>query len=308
MSIARKCSFVGIAAVLFLSAGGAVTAGEKAPEPLFRTEVLADGVFAIQGPGGTVTLVETSEGALLVDASVSQLADRLLETVRTLTKSPIRWLVNTHLHPDHVGGNARIEKEGAKIIAHASVRKRLLAQQAKLPPADRGGLPTLLLGEENGNAKARLTLWLGGVEILLDHAGAGHTDGDVVLWLPGKKVLIMGDLLFSRILPFLDTEAGSTLPGYIRNVQAAIALASPDARVVPGHGPLTDLAGLRRSVEFLQAAEAHVKAHPKTTPAKLAESFDRSKWKEIEQMEGFVSWESFFRGASGQGLGRVDEK
>ena len=272
---------------------------------IHKVEKVAENVYCIFGQGGNIGLVVTSNHAVLIDDQFERLVPGLLEAVRSVTDKPIKYLLNTHGHPDHVGGNVVLEKQVSAIVAHANVRKRMVTQQAKLEPAKRGGLPELALGSEDANEKARLNIHLDGTEIHLLHLGPGHTDGDVIVGIPAVLVLHMGDLFFLGMLPYIDVESGGSFSGLVAQVASVAAWLPEGARIIPGHGPVCGKPELLRYRDFLQAVQAHVKAHPTQDAPALAASFDGAAWPEWKPRADFVTWETLFSVASGKGSGRV---
>jgi glyoxylase-like metal-dependent hydrolase (beta-lactamase superfamily II) len=274
-------------------------------QAIHRVEKLTEHAYVIFGQGGNVGLFVTDDYALLVDDQFEAIAPGLLKAVRSVTPKPIRYLVNTHAHPDHVGANVVLEKQVMAIVAHANVRKRMVLAQAKLEPSKRGGLPELAFGEEDPNVRARLDIHLGGADFHLLHMGPGHTDGDIILGYPAERVMHMGDLFFNGILPYVDGESGGSFDGLVAQVDHVAGWIPDDARIIPGHGPVASKKDLQRYRDLLKAVQAHVKAHPGQAPAALAAGFDTQAWPDYKAMPGFVSWESLFAVASGQGPGRV---
>lgn len=276
----------------------------EAPK-VHKVEKVADGVYCIFGQGGNIGLIVTEKHAVLIDDQFERLVPGLVEAVRTVTDKPIKYLINTHGHPDHVGGNVVLEKQVTAIIAHATVRKRMATEQAKLDPAKRGGLPELALGSEDPKERARLNIHLDGTEIHLLHLGPGHTDGDVLVGVPAVHAIHLGDLFFLGMLPYIDGEGGGSFDGLAAQIASVAAWLPEDARVIPGHGPVCGRKELLRYRDLLQAVQAHVKAHPAMDPAALAASFDTAAWPEWKPRPDFVTWETLFSAASGKGPGRV---
>lgn len=277
----------------------------QSPAKIHRVEKVAENAYCIFGQGGNIGLIVTGKHAVLIDDQFERLVPGLVEAVRSVTDKPIKYLINTHAHPDHVGGNAALERQVTAIIAHANVRRRMVTEQAKLAPAARGGLPELALGSEDAAERARLDLHLDGTELHLLHLGPGHTDGDVLVGLPAGPVLHMGDLFFLGMLPFIDTENGGSFDGLVAQV-ASVASWIPDGvRIIPGHGPVCGKRELLRYRDFLQAVQAHAKARPGRDAEALAASFDQAAWPEWKPMPTFVTWETLFGAAIGKGPGRV---
>ena len=298
-------ALVAASAALPLGAHARHQAAAAAPAKVHRVEKVADNAYCIFGQGGNIGLIVTSRHAILIDDQFERLVPGLLEAVRSVTDKPIKYLINTHAHPDHVGGNVVLEKQVSAIIAHTNVRKRMVAEQAKLEPARRGGLPELALGSEDAKEQARLNIHLDGTEVHLLHMGPGHTDGDVIVGIPSALVMHMGDLVFLGMLPYIDTGSGGSFDGLVSQVSSVAAWIPDGVRIIPGHGPVCGKKELLRYRDFLQAVQAHVKAGPGKDPAALAASFDQAAWPEWKPRAEFVTWETLFTAATGKGPGRV---
>jgi len=291
-----------LAAVLLFPA--AIAPAQAAPpQPLHQVQKLSDHAYAIQGPGGNVGLFVTAHAAVLIDDQFEKSAPELLKAVRTVTQNPIKYLVNTHHHPDHVGANGFFARQGAIIVAHANVRKHLLAQN----PKTQEGLPELSVGEEDGAKLARLDLHLEDLELHMVHYGLGHTDDDLAIGSPTDKVLHLGDLFFHGLLPFIDKDAGGSLDGLLAEFEWLASWLPEDVKIIPGHGPICGKADLLHHRDFLKAVLAHAKANPAKSPRELADSFDAKAWSDYKPLEGFVTWETLFGAASGKGSGRVQK-
>lgn len=303
----RVLPALGLAACLALPLGAHARhrAAPAEPAKVHRVEKVAENIYCIFGQGGNIGLVVTARHAVLIDDQFERLVPGLLDAVRSVTDKPIKYLVNTHGHPDHVGGNLVLEQQVAAIIAHETVRTRMETEQAKLPPAQRGGLPELGLGSDDPKERARLNLHLDGTELHLLHLGPGHTDGDVVVGIPAAQVMHLGDLFFLGMLPFIDTDSGGSFEGLVTQIAAIAAWLPEGARLIPGHGPVCGKKELLRYRDFLQAVQTHVKQHPGATPAALAASFEGAAWPEWKPMPTFVTWDTLFAAASGKGPGRV---
>jgi glyoxylase-like metal-dependent hydrolase (beta-lactamase superfamily II) len=270
-----------------------------------RVEKLSAHAYAIFGQGGNVGLFVTDRYAILVDDQYENIAAGLVEAIRSVTDRPIRYLVNTHAHPDHVGANVVMEKQVMAIVAHANVRHRMVTAQAKLEPAKRGGLPELSFGEEDAKVRARLDINLDGAEFHLLHAGPGHTDGDLMLGYPAELIMHMGDLFFNGLLPYVDTDSGGSFDGLVAQIDHLASWIPEGVKLIPGHGPIAAKKDLLRYRDLLKAVQAHAKANPAATPAALAASFEVKAWPDYKVLEGFVTWETLFAVASGKGPGRV---
>lgn len=286
--------------LLFSAVPLAAQAAVAQPAKAHSVEKLSDRAYVILGPGGNVGLFVTEHSAVLIDSQFERSAPGLLEAVRSVTKNPIKYLIDTHHHPDHVGANSFFAKQGAIIVAHTNVRKRMLAQHLE-------GLPELTMGDEDGTKFARMDLHLEGLELHMVHYGLGHTDGDLAIGSPSDKVMHMGDLFFHGLLPFIDTGSSGSLEGLLAEFEWLCSWVPEDVKIVPGHGPVCGKKDLLHHRDFLKAVLTHVKANPAMSPQELAGSFDVKAWSDYKPMEGFVTWETLFGAASGKGSGRVQK-
>ncbi|MBI4168337.1 MAG: MBL fold metallo-hydrolase, partial [Acidobacteria bacterium] len=238
---------------------GAAFAAQDAPAPTFKVEKLTDRAYCLFGSGGNVGILVTGAGVLVIDDQYENVAPGIVDQIRALTDRPIRYLVNTHYHADHTGGNA-VFARFAEIIAHDNVRPRLLdypetirrtfpgrlkvveAEIASLKDAadpyglslekDLGLLKFFLEAAEGFRLEkaappgitydGRLRLHLGGQEVEIFHVGPGHTDGDSLVFFRREKVLHMGDLFFNGMYPFIDSLGGGSSRGYIENIDRAL--------------------------------------------------------------------------------------
>lgn len=299
-------SLVAAALLALAPALASAEGAAPAPEKLHRVEKLSDHAYAIFGRGGNVGLFVGEADAVLVDSQLEATVPGLLEAVASVTDKPIRFLVNTHHHGDHVGGNPLLAGKVQAIVAHANVRRRVAAEQEKLEPARRGGLPTLLVGEADPSKAARLDVRLPGLELHLVHRSAAHTDGDLLVGFPPDRVLHLGDVMFLGILPFVDVkDGGGSFDGLVETVTWLASWLPDDAKLVPGHGPVCGKKELVRYRDFLAALRAHARASPARTSRELAESFDRAAWPEWKPVPTFVTWETLFDAVTGRGPGRV---
>jgi glyoxylase-like metal-dependent hydrolase (beta-lactamase superfamily II) len=207
-------------------------------------------VYMVQRPGGggNVGMFVGPDGVLLVDSLFAPLADRLVAAVRQVTDREIRFLINTHIHPDHIGGNEPLANRGVLIFAHDNVRLRAL-EQLRFPrrggqfvpqPPDRAR-PVVTYND-------RVSFHLNGEEVRAFLAPPAHTDGDTFVYFPGSDVLHLGDVFRTTSYPIIDVYNGGTLAGTIKALEIGIAMAGPDTKVIPGHG--LAIVGRSALVEF----------------------------------------------------------
>ena len=207
-----------------------------------KAETLAPGVAVLMGAGGNIGVSHGPDGTILIDDQFAPLTDKIVAAVAALGASPVRFLVNTHWHFDHSGGNENFGKT-ATILAHKSVRVRLAAgaktRFGDIPPAKPVALPVITY--EDG-----VTFHLNGDEIEAMFTGGGHTDGDTALYWRKANVLHTGDLMMSNApFPFVDIDSGGNAIHLVASLDKLLAMTNPATKVIPGHGPVTDRAGLQ---------------------------------------------------------------
>lgn len=220
------------------------------------SEDLGGGIHVLFGRGGNIGLSTGEDGALLVDDQYAPLTDKILAAVRGITGEPVRFVVNTHWHGDHTGGNENLGKAGSLIVAHENVRKRM-------NPADFADL----VGRSDQAAPEALpvvtfdhgvTLHWNGLAIEAVHAPTAHTDGDSIIFFRGANVVHMGDLFFNGAFPFIDVDSGGGIDGMIAAAEKVAEATDGQTKVIPGHGPVTDRATLAKYAEALRQARERI--------------------------------------------------
>jgi glyoxylase-like metal-dependent hydrolase (beta-lactamase superfamily II) len=220
---------------------------------------LSDTVTMVKGRGGNIAVSAGADGVFVIDDQMQPLTEQLLAAIREIDPRPVRFVINTHYHGDHVGGNEALGKAGSVIIAHDNIRRRMSSDQfnnffndtTPAWPAD--ALPVVTFND-------RVTLHLNGEAVTAHHVPRGHTDGDSLVHFPGSNVLHMGDIFFNGLYPYIDLDGGGTVQGMIAAVALGLSLANDQTRVIPGHGPVTDKAELQRYHDFLVEARDNVQA------------------------------------------------
>ena len=209
-----------------------------------RTEKLADGLFMLEGAGGNIGVSAGPDGAFLIDDQYAPLTDKILAAVKAITPQPVRFVVNTHWHFDHTGGNENLGKAGVLIVAHDNVRRRMSTDQfiqalnRKVPASPQVALPVITFA-------ADVTFHLNGDEIRAFHVPPAHTDGDSIVHFRKANALHMGDLFFNGGYPFIDLSSGGSFDGVITAAERALAIADAGTRIIPGHGKMATTADLR---------------------------------------------------------------
>ncbi|HZS49022.1 MAG TPA: MBL fold metallo-hydrolase [Blastocatellia bacterium] len=266
---------------------------DKGPFTIVKT---SEKTYALFGRGGNVGIIVTDDGIVVIDDQFKELGAGIVEQVKKISPNQIRFLINTHHHGDHTGSNDTFIKL-ATVIAHDNVRKHMLEApslvitrntklvqdaEKRLPqleqskPDDAAKLKTQIDNWKKAIAQAQATkpedipapnltfssevrLYLGGEEIQVFHIKRGHTDGDSVIYLPKQKYLHMGDLYFNQTIPFIDAAGGADSGEWIESIDAVLARVAPDSQVVPGHGKVSNLDGLRAYRQYLVDLRAAVK-------------------------------------------------
>ena len=236
------------AVALVLSAGQLAAQGGPPVGPDFskvevKTTDLGNRTFLLEGFGGNVTVGVADVGVIIVDSQFAPMHDKLKAAIEAQSKQPIRFVINTHYHRDHTGGNEPFAKGGAIVVAHVNVQKRLAAGSAmavpdiKAPPATGAALPARTYTDA-------LTLELKGRVAQLKHPVAAHTDGDTYVFFADANVLAAGDIFINGRYPNIDFANGGNIKGMIEALDTFLALSNDSTKIVPGHGPLATKAQL----------------------------------------------------------------
>ncbi len=203
-----------------------------------KTTQLAPDFWTLEGQGGTISVLAGADGILLVDSQFAPLTDKLVAAIRQVSDKPIRFLVDTHVHPDHTGGNANFAKLGATIFARDQLRWRLEHPNAAADGTPGKPAPAQALPVVTYNAS--LSIHIDGEDVRLLPVVAAHTDGDTVVSFPGHDILAVGDIYRSVGYPYADLASGGTLAGLVEGLSEILDRAGPATKIIPGHGPIVD--------------------------------------------------------------------
>ena len=225
-------------------------------------------VHMLTGAGGNIGLSVGNDGTLLIDNQFLPLAERIQEVLNKTGGDSPKLVLNTHFHGDHAGGNAFFGGAGT-IIAHENVRIRLFNQA----DVDRVSLPLVTYLD-------RIRIFFNDDEIEVIHMPAGHTDGDSVVWFKVANVIHMGDHLFTGRFPFIDVQSGGSVEGYANNLEAILQWVPDDIVVIPGHGEITNVAGIAESLQMIRETHGAVKAAVAagTAPADIIAAGVAEQW------------------------------
>lgn len=228
-----------VAAALFLATGPA-SAQRDFSKVEIKAEEITEGLYVLFGAGGNIGLLTGEDGLFMIDDQFAPLTDRILASIRGISDQPVRFLLNTHWHADHTGGNENMAKKtGVNIIAHENVRSTMAVPQElkafnrQVPASPRAALPVVT--HTHG-----MTLHLNGETVEIHAHKPAHTDGDSFVYFRNANVLHTGDTFFNGFYPFIDVEHGGSLAGMIRAAETMLAVGDLRTRIIPGHGPMAD--------------------------------------------------------------------
>ena len=239
----------------------AASAPAPAPPPLppLKVEARKDVFFILTGDIGNIAVSDGKDGLLLVDDNVPRSGGPIRAVLDTVTDHPVRYVINTHHHGDHVGGNREMAAAGAVTYAHDNVRVRMSAEQYmrgyenKVPPVPESYRPVMTF-------TTSVTFNINGDVIRAIHAPNAHTDGDSIVHFAKANAIHMGDIFFNGMFPYIDVGAGGSVKGMIAAVDRALAIGDEQTVIIPGHGAISDKAGLRAYKAMLEDVMAKVEA------------------------------------------------
>jgi glyoxylase-like metal-dependent hydrolase (beta-lactamase superfamily II) len=236
-----------------LLVGATIAHAQDIATEIATTEA-APGVYMLNGANGfssNMGLLVGDDHVVLVDDGMAPITADLMATVDELAGRPIDFIVNTHVHGDHVGSNATLAENGAVIFAHKNIRKRLV--EAPDPAGGVAGLPVVTFADG-------VNFHVNGQDAHVRHIAKAHTDGDAIVHLHGSNVILAGDLLFNYMFPYIDLDSGGSVRGFLAGQRRIIRMADEETVIIPGHGELASRADLQAAVDMLVDAEARVEA------------------------------------------------
>ncbi len=208
-----------------------------------KVQKLSDTLSVLFGKGGNIGVSAGDDGVFIIDDQYAVMSDKIRAAVSGLSDKPIKYVINTHWHGDHTGGNESFGKTNSVIIAHDNIRKRMASGSTIMPgnrvvpPAPKAALPVITFNDS-------LSLHINGEEARLFHVKSAHTDGDGIIAFKSSNIIHMGDTFFFGMFPFIDHNSGGSLKGTVAAAELVLKMVDDKTQIIPGHGPVTDKAGL----------------------------------------------------------------
>lgn len=248
----NKVIILAVSVLLMSVNHGVLAHGEEQPQVTIKTKQLSEGLYVLFGQGGNIGLSVGDDGVYIIDDQYAPLTPKINSAIDAVTDKPVRFVINTHWHGDHTGGNENFGKAGAVIVAHDNVRKRMSTKQVMeafgrdVPASPKAALPVITFDNE-------LSLHFNDDNMRIYHVANAHTDGDAIIYFENDNILHMGDAYFNIGYPFIDVGSGGSIDGYIKAVERGLSLADAETKIIPGHGPLSNKAELQEFREMLKA-------------------------------------------------------
>lgn len=217
-------------------------------EVIIKTTKLSDNVYMLVGSGGNIGISAGNDGVFIIDDQFAQLTPKIIDAIKAISDKPLQFLVNTHYHGDHTGGNENMTKQGVKIIAHENVRKRLIDGKSS-----KDALPIITFND-------RINVHMNDEDVNVHHVEHAHTDGDAMLYFTKSNVLHTGDTYFRNRYPYIDVKSGGSIDGYIKAVKKGLSLINDGTKIIPGHGDLSNKTEYSSFLTMLEILRANVQA------------------------------------------------
>lgn len=249
-------SLAAITTLMTIAVAPAFAQGQDFSKVEEKVTNLGHNIYAVTGAGGNTTVAVGKDAVIVVDTQFAQVYDKLKLAIAGLSPLPVKYVINTHYHGDHTGGNAAFAKDGATLVAYKTLPDRMAhplpGPSGPIPPAPTEALPTKLY---SGNST---TVKIAGVTADLIHPAPAHTDGDTIVIFKAANVISTGDIVGSATYPYIDVASGGNIGGMIAAASLVIAHANAETKIVPGHGPVTDRDGVIAYRTMLQTARDRI--------------------------------------------------
>lgn len=263
-------------------------------EVQIKTTKVSDHIYMLVGQGGNIAVSVGEDGVFMIDDQFARLTPKILKAIQEITPKPVEFLINTHWHGDHTGGNENMQKEGAVIVAHDNVRKRMSMDQfnkeRKLTKkaAPKEALPIITFSKD-------ISFFFNNESIFIFHVHEAHTDGDAMVYFTESNVLHTGDAYFQGKYPYIDLNSGGSAQGYIAAIKKALLVINEDTQIIPGHRNLSNKAELTSYLEMLEYIEQNVQAAinaGKTEEEVTKDTSITKKYDDLQYGDWFISGET----------------
>ncbi len=268
---------------------------DNKPEVEIKSQKLTDGIYVLFGQGGNIGLSVGEDGAYIIDDQFAPLTGKINEAIDKITKEPVEYVINTHWHFDHTGGNENFGKEGAVIVAHENVHKRMSTRQ-EMKAFNRVVEPAPKVARPQVTYQKEMSLKLNNDNMRIIHVANAHTDGDSLIYFEEDNVLHMGDCYFNIGYPFIDIGSGGSIDGYINALETGVNLANDETQIIPGHGPMASKSDMATYVGMLKDIRnnvAELKADGKSLEAvidaKPSKKYDAKNGKAFIKPEQIIT-------------------
>ena len=212
-----------------------------------KTQQITQEVYLLRGAGGNIGILTGPDGVFMIDDQFAALSDKLIAAIATISEQPVRFLVNTHHHGDHTGGNENFDDQGALILAHQNVRERLKEKATD----STAGIPVITFNDQ-------LNLHINANDVMVLHVHNAHTDGDALVYLPQSNVLHTGDTFFNGMFPYIDLSSGGSVDGDIEAAEKGLSIINEKTRIIPGHGDLASYQDYSNYLSMLKSIRKNV--------------------------------------------------
>jgi len=253
-----------------------------------KTQQITEEVYLLQGAGGNIGILTGPDGVFMIDDQFAALSDKLITAIAKISEQPVRFLVNTHHHGDHTGGNANFDDQGALILAHENVRERLKEKATD----STAGIPVITFNDQ-------LNLHINANDVMVLHVHNAHTDGDALVYLPQSNVLHTGDTFFNGMFPYIDLSSGGSVDGDIEAAEKGLSIINEKTKIIPGHGNMASYQDYSNYVSMLKSIRENVqqKIDQGATEEEIAldESLTSEFYTDKEASEFFINGEKIRR-------------
>lgn len=249
---------------------------------------LTEQVYKLEGQGGNIAIFIGEDGVFMIDDQFAPLTPKILDAIKGITDKPVKYLINTHWHGDHTGGNENMQKEGAVIVAHNNVRKRMSMEQVVNGETKKGAskeaLPVLTFTED-------MMFHINNDDVLISHIHNAHTDGDALVYFTTNNVLHAGDSYFQGKFPYIDLSSGGSIDGYIEGIKKMILLADDATIIIPGHGNVSNKAELKVYLKMLIEVRATIQKEIDKSKTLEEVTSNKALTKKYDSFSGWITGE-----------------